>query len=985
MLSALAALYANGAAVDWTAFHGDRRYPPADLPFTPFQRERYWLRKQTTTARKWGEGVSLSPAKRLLGERLLSPLAAVQYAAAWDAGSLNFLADHLVYDTVVVAGAAHLLRALTGARELHGDGPLFIKEALFARPLVLTASESRQVQLVFQPDSPAAGRFQISSMAGDGARANTDEPGLNDGVWVEHVTGQVGREEDTAPLVESASLETLQARCGEEIPADTFYGGLRQRHYHLGATFRWLESIWRGEGEAVAQLRPPQGGDGDYLIPPGLLDACLQLLSAVGPSEGLPTYVPYSVDYLRFHRPPAGSLWCHAVARPQRHSDQTIVGDICLFNEAGQRVVEIAGLYARPIRPEQLRSEIGAPAENPFFEIQWQPAAGSPAEAANGRWLIFADEMGVGDGLAGALPGCLLVRPGDGYQRVTDGEWQIHPDAAVDYGQLLADVAARGMAVSGILHLWGLNDPAEPSTEDWLDGQRWGCASLLLLLQALAENTAIKSRLYAVTAETQPVGESNAVPLHAGLWGLGAVAANEHPRLWGGLIDLPWDSPAAMSQLLRREMAINDEEGRVAWRDGRRYVARLATLRVGEPASERSFSPDATYLITGGLGVLGLRLANWLVEQGVRHLVLLGRRPPDEGAAGQIKSWRQAEVDVAVRRVDVSDGTALTAVFDEIEQTMPPLRGLFHLAGILDDATLLQESPEHLRRVMAPKIQAAWHLHRLTERLDLDYFVLFSSAAAVMGGPGQGAYAAANAALDGLAHYRRARGLAATSLNWGAWREGGLAEGEKRDAGRWQAWGIRALDPAEGLRYLETALARLWTQIVILPWNVTAVSNQAAALPPFYSQLLPAPPSERDQAAVNQWRDQLESAPANRRRAVLIQQMQEQARRTLRLPDSVTLEEDRPLHELGLDSLMAVELRNAVAELTGESLPVTLLFDYPSIGEMADYLLVEVLDFGPPPPADKETPDRLAAEIEALSEEEAVARLLVNLKGIEHG
>jgi myxalamid-type polyketide synthase MxaC len=985
MLSDLAALYVSGAAVDWTAFHGDRRYPPADLPFTPFQRERYWLRKQTRITGKWGEGTSLSPAERLLGERLLSPLAAVQYVVTWDAGSLDFLADHLVYDTAVVAGAVHLLRALTGARALYGDGPLFIKLALFARPLVLTESESRQVQLVFQPDLPAAGRFQISSNASDGTRVNTDEHGFNDGAWIEHVTGQVGREQETTPLVESASLETLQARCSEEIPAFTFYDGLRQRHYHLGAAFRWLESIWRGEGEAVAQLRPPQGGDGDYLIPPGLLDACLQSLSAAGPSEGLPTYVPYSMDYLRFHRPPAGSLWCHAVVRPQRHSDQTIVGDICLFNEAGQRVIEIAGLYARPIRPEQLHRGIGAAAEDPFFVIQWQPAAGSLAETANGRWLIFADEMGAGDALAGTLRDCLLVRPGDGYQRVTDGEWLIRPDAAVDYKQLLADIAAKGMAVSGILHLWSLNDPAEQSTEDWLAGQHWGCASLLLLLQALAENTAIKSRLYAVTAQAQPVGESSAVPLHAGLWGLGAVAANEHPRLWGGLIDLPWDGPAAMAQLLRREMAINDKEDRVAWRDGRRYVARLISLRVGEPVSGRSYSPDATYLITGGLGTLGLRVANWLVAQGVRHLVLLGRRQPDEVATTQIETWRQAGVDVAVRPVNVADGAALRAVFDEIEQTMPPLRGLFHLAGILDDATLLQVSPEHMRRVMAPKIQAAWQLHQLTERMVLDYFVLFSSAAAVMGGPAQGAYAAANAALDGLAHYRRARGLAATSLNWGAWREGGLAEGGNRAAGRWQAWGITALDPAEGLRYLEIALARSWTQVVIMPWNVAAVTNQAAALLPFFSQLLPAPPSERAQAAVNQWRDQLKRAPTSQRRAILIQQMQEQARRTLRLPDSVILEEDRPLHELGLDSLMAVELRNAVAELTGESLPVTLLFDYPTIGEMADYLLVEVLDFGPPPLADKEKPDKLAAEIEGLSEGEAVARLLESLKGIGHG
>jgi acyl transferase domain-containing protein len=261
MLSGLAVLYANGAAVDWPAFHGDRRYPPADLPFTPFQRERYWLPERTGRRLTQinadfftADGAVRSASARLLGERIPSPLAAVQYTAEWDAGSLDFLADHLVYDTVVVAGAAHLLRALTGARALYGDGPLYIKEALFARPLILSEAEPRQVQLVFQPDSPANGRFQISSTAENGTRTcpepgrrmNTDKHGFNGDVWVEHVTGRVGREEETGPLVESVPLDVLRARCGEEVTAVTFYDGLRQRHYQLGPAFRWLETIWRG-------------------------------------------------------------------------------------------------------------------------------------------------------------------------------------------------------------------------------------------------------------------------------------------------------------------------------------------------------------------------------------------------------------------------------------------------------------------------------------------------------------------------------------------------------------------------------------------------------------------------------------------------------------------------------------------------------------------------------------------------------------------
>jgi acyl transferase domain-containing protein len=302
MLSGLAALYAGGAAVDWAAFHGDRRYPPVDLPFTPFQRERYWLPERTGRRLTQinadfftADGAVRSASARLLGERIPSPLAAVQYTAEWDTGSLDFLADHLVYGTVVVAGAAHLLRALTGARALYGDGPLFVKEALFARPLILDESEPRLLTLVFQPDSPADGRFQISSTAENGTRTcpepgrrmNTDKHGFNDGVWVEHATGRVGREEETGPLVESVPLDVLRARCGEEVTAVTFYDGLRQRHYQLGPAFRWLETIWRGDGEAVAQLRPPQAGDGDYLLAPGLAGRLLAAVVGRRPQRGI--------------------------------------------------------------------------------------------------------------------------------------------------------------------------------------------------------------------------------------------------------------------------------------------------------------------------------------------------------------------------------------------------------------------------------------------------------------------------------------------------------------------------------------------------------------------------------------------------------------------------------------------------------------------------------------------------------------------------
>ncbi|GHO83944.1 type I polyketide synthase [Dictyobacter formicarum] len=365
--------------------------------------------------------------------------------------------------------------------------------------------------------------------------------------------------------------------------------------------------------------------------------------------------------------------------------------------------------------------------------------------------------------------------------------------------------------------------------------------------------------------------------------------------------------------------------------------------------SERSlFKASSTYLITGGLGGLGLTIVQWMVEQGARHIVLVGRSSPSESAQKILAELKRQDVDVVVAQADITDRQQVANVLNQVKVSMPPLRGILHAAAILKDGILLQTSIERLQEVMAPKMLGAWNLHSLTADLPLDFFVCFSSTASLIGLPGQGNYSAANAFLDALAHYRRAQGLAALSINWGAWSEVGLAAAQANRGARLAQRGIKNISPQQGLAALELLLWNDKAQVGAMPFDVAqwqqfypSVSNSA-----MFARLL----ADREDTV-----EIVESAYAQKKLAVSALQAQtldereqlvqsylrEHIARILRIPIA-RLDSQRQLHTLGIDSLMAVELKNQIEADTEITVPVVLLLQGTSIRELANYLLTEL-------------------------------------------
>jgi len=595
-----------------------------------------------------------------------------------------------------------------------------------------------------------------------------------------------------------------------------------------------------------------------------------------------------------------------------------------------------------------------------FYGVEWQKACARQQEKKqlqSKKWIIFSDRDGVGERLKNLLEKrgdrCFMVFMGETYKQKETGSWELNPSNPGDFDNFCQEVKITVGESLRIIHLWSLETtPTQQLTQSALESaQKYICGSVLHLVQAMEKHWNLNSpspQLWLITKGSQsvlPHVEEVAIA-QTPLWGLGKVISLEHPQLWGGLLDLDQESSTNKNEaeILLQLLEDEQEEDRLAIRNGQIYVARLERKLLVE-SQPLSLSEEGSYLITGGTGALGLNIAQWLVQKGCKHIVLIGRSQPSEQAQLKINSLQKQGSEVVFSQADVSVQEDMERVLKQVEEAMPPLKGVIHAAGLVGFNRLQELEISRLEAILRPKVVGVWLLHQLTQKLDIDFFVNFSSIASVWGSKGQAHYAAANNFLDGLTYYRQSMGLPTYSINWGPWSGGGMATGEGMN---WlNKMGVKPLEPEKAIAALEKVLASNSPQTVVadINWDSFKELHELGGKRSFLQEISldsEATDGERASGHSSELLQQLYQAPESERNQILIEHLQTDVAKIIGLSKSKLPDPELGFFKMGMDSLMAVELRNLLSSTFSSSISTATLFEKSNIKDLAEYLIKEI-------------------------------------------
>jgi acyl transferase domain-containing protein/surfactin synthase thioesterase subunit/acyl carrier protein len=946
----LVALYLAGHNINWTAVHADSSWRRIPLPTYPFQRQRHWIEDNTihTEKRSTKAAERLHP---LVGTRLNSITKEIRYEARYGVQHIGYLSDHKVVGTVVLPTTAELEAATIVGRMHFGTSRIAFEDAMHHQAMSFANGEDRSVRVLVTPQKSDRASFRLVS-------ADTEDSE----VWRTHMTGTL-RKSEVPSSWPAFSTKQVRTRCSQTLAVADFYDRLDKLGLEYGPSFRGVRELYLGHHEALTKVRLPDGlANTQYVMHPALLDACLHtyplVLDGAEKAKGdrRNSYLPVSLAGFRCYQDGIDQAWVHTRLRRVDKADAQVV-DIRIYDDAERPVAELDGLTVRllPLEKVQLPQ---AGTENVFYQAVWRKsdrgAASVDKHRAPASWMIFADAKGVGVALAGRLEAagnhCHIVYRDDAFAHRGARTWTVNERQPHDFRRLLEQFSAsETLPCDGVVYLWGLDAPSIDglTLAGLKSGSEMMCRGALAILHALAETRSTNPRgrrLWFVTANSQKTeGHDRHVdPVPAPLWGLGRTAAIEYPSIWGGLIDLQFSHDRVPNiDLLAADLLHPDGETQIAISaDGQRSVPRFVRHSLDElQAQVPRVRGDATYLVTGGLGMLGRSVAKWLIGQGARHLVLTGRNPSSEATRELLGAAEFNGAAIRVVAADISRDEDVSRLVQTISNELPPLKGVVQSAGVLDDGILAQLDWDRFARLFGPKVYGSWLLHEHTKSLELDFFIFKSSLLSLLGSAGQANYAASNSFLDSLVTHRRAVGLPATAINWCAWSGGGLAtvSGARGEA-MWSSLGVKSVSPDFAMQLFDKLMHHDVEQIAvaIADWRIYA---SKVGKPTFLAELLTGnedfPPPKIDKTKVA-----LGGAPVvvnDQSRPHLLSRLQQRMMAELGFEDPI--DPDRPLNEVGLDSLRSVTLANNLEDEFGVLVSISELISGPTINELVNHLL----------------------------------------------
>lgn len=948
-------LFTRGYEINWEEFYRTSHAPDIALPSYPFQRERYELEDKSneTESRK-------SNAKfPLLGNPL--QLAGTDNTYFWETqlslGSFPYMADHQVNETPVLPGAAYVEMMLEAASELYPKGTPVISRLRFIKSITLSSDESSTIQLKLN-ESDKVNTFQFFSKI-------VDKEGKTS--WGLLAEGEL----KIKPKQVQSSIYVKEKNASKTIIGSAYYESLKSLGLYYGPYFQGLKELRKNNQSIDEEVHFTLAIDNrvtqsaaKYNVHPALLDACLQplfysVLEEETKSDGRTTFLT-DVGEVQWLNAIDYSQELHGIAKlhPQKKDMQrgfiNVEADITIYNNTGLAVLKISSLKGKIIDTaltEQRKEKL----KNWLYKINWvqqnENILNTTALKAKGTWVVLGDPYGVSDILIEKMNNAgiesIHVIPGTSFSKIINGHYAINYGCEGDYTKLMKELfSGADKRIAGILHAGSMSytwqDP-DLTADIVEEHQVYGSISFMYLHQQLSALKLLETpQLIIVTNGIQTVGHEKDVaqPVHSPLWGMAKVMFNELTQYRCRYFDLSANPSSEELDQVISEIQLPHTENEIAIRGTNQFVPRLSMhededTRINQ---RKQFTPHGTYIITGFRG-LGFVFIEWMIRQGARNFALVSRSgKASADVMEKIAILEKQGCRFKVLRADTGNYHELKGAIDEIELSMPELKGVIHAAGLIEARTLTDLNQIEFLRILNPKVKGAWNLHLLTQHRDLDCFIMFSSASTLIGLSGQGSYVAANAFLDTLAHNRRRMGLPGMSINWGVMKDVGMVANEAELEKYARAEGFEPVSMHDAMEVFHAIYDSEHTQIGIVKIHAESMANYYSELGQtrYFNGLLVK--ETKQQSKETSFIDSFTSLNSvEEKNAALEQLITQHVAKIVKTP-TARIKTSMTFKSMGIDSLMAIQLRNLLEKSLSVKLSVAMFWAHPSIHEYALFL-----------------------------------------------
>lgn len=871
-------------------------------------------------------------------------MADVTFESHFSTQNQPLMDDHRILGVVIVPAVYHLELGMAAGAEAYGT-PARLEDVVIHEALVLRDDENGRVVRVTTSGEGEQRSFQIRSRPGN----------RPDGEWTLHSGGKVLRA-NASPGRGSQTLADLRASCPVVLTSDQYYRQMDERLITLGARFRCIKNVYRNGRDVLLEIELPgevAAEAKDYTVHPIHLDAAFQLLANEGPEKTTP-YVPFSVESVDVFAKAGVRTWCHVRRSESDASKETVGAELTLFSDSGEVLARAQGMRNKRVPRDVLQRTAKNTLAEWCYGIKWAPRELTDTKpAAAEAVVIFADQGGWAKHVARICKdqgaSVSMVWPAGGAP-AGDG-------LSVDYNdpkqfeQLLARLPP---GPKKILFAWPVDvTPFEQTTPATIEtDSRKTCGALLYLVQALAKADLTKNtRLWVITKNAQTVNEQGLRNVAGGtIWGMGKVVGLEYPELWGGLMDLPPAPSEADAKSVFRELTAADREDHVAFRGGVRHTARVVPTPQPKPKAKVVLDPKGMYFIAGGLTGLGLKTAEWMVEHGAKYIACSGRRQPDAAANASIAAAQAKGATIAPVRCDITNAADVHAAFTELRKLNRPIRGIVQSAGVLSDGVIAVQTWETFWNVLNPKLIGSWNLYAEVKSDPIDLFCIYASVTSVLGWVAQPNYSAANSFQDQLAHSLRTKWGGSQSINWGPFSDVGMAADviARRGERLYHGKGVEIITPEAGMDMLDGLFEAMPTQVGVHPinWSKFLQAFPSDRLPAYLSELgrgvKGKPVASTSGATGGRSATQIRQATGTERETAIRGMLQDEVAKVLGLNDGSKLDRETSLSDLGVDSVLAVELRTALVKAVERPVPATLLFDFPNLNALTAYFDKEI-------------------------------------------